>query len=517
MKKTMLFLLTVLLFALLACGVSAAALGDVDADGEITAADARLALRRAVELEDYAPGSEAFLACDADYDDAVTAADARLILRAAVELEDLSVRLPESARLDAHALTAFGREITLSARKTRFDDDTEELYGLWLGEGNAVLPYEEAASNSLVEFWTFGGREEVAKKGWTGLDRENDVLFFALEYEAPAPAILKSGGAAGDPVYYVLPDASGEPVLHEATFRERADGVIVIAENTRQTYVFGVPVFDRFGRVLGMIHAGYREESGGEILFAVIPASDYLGTELFVPESDDSLFCEMQGGFVDFALDEVTLKPGGVCVLPFTVDAPDPSVFSFYLDPGKGVDLEDLDDEILLLQVWTPPRDRSYGLLVISAVTKGWNVKIRGYNRAEKVKVGAVDVHISDDGSDFYLGLGPIADLGSRIGEPPHSVIVSENKISLRYGFTGLSMQETVDYLNTFVAYGFIPESPLPELREFTNTVQASYYFHNPELGCGILTRIHFRPEFDENGALTDVRSDDFDITITFD
>ena len=62
--------------------------GDVDGDGEITAADARLALRRAVDLEDYAPGSAEFLACDVDKDGDVTAADARLILRAAVDLED---------------------------------------------------------------------------------------------------------------------------------------------------------------------------------------------------------------------------------------------------------------------------------------------------------------------------------------------------------------------------------------------------------------------------------------------
>ena len=63
-------------------------LGDVDKDGEITAADARLALRRAVDLEKYAPGSDEFIACNVDKDAEVTAADARMILRAAVELED---------------------------------------------------------------------------------------------------------------------------------------------------------------------------------------------------------------------------------------------------------------------------------------------------------------------------------------------------------------------------------------------------------------------------------------------
>ena len=60
--------------------------GDVNQDGRVTAADARLALRRAVGLETYEEGSEKFLACDANGDGRITASDARLILRAAVGL-----------------------------------------------------------------------------------------------------------------------------------------------------------------------------------------------------------------------------------------------------------------------------------------------------------------------------------------------------------------------------------------------------------------------------------------------
>ncbi len=63
-------------------------LGDVDNDTKITASDARLALRRAVDQETYTPGSREFRACDVDKDGSVTANDARSILRAAVELED---------------------------------------------------------------------------------------------------------------------------------------------------------------------------------------------------------------------------------------------------------------------------------------------------------------------------------------------------------------------------------------------------------------------------------------------
>ena len=70
----------------------AAAPGDVDKDEKVTASDARLALRCAVGLEDYASGSEEFVAADVDFDEKVTASDARLILRAAVGLEELADR-----------------------------------------------------------------------------------------------------------------------------------------------------------------------------------------------------------------------------------------------------------------------------------------------------------------------------------------------------------------------------------------------------------------------------------------
>lgn len=63
-------------------------LGDVDDNGTITAADARLALRASVELEKLTETQT--LAADADKNGTITAADARLILRASVGLETLA-------------------------------------------------------------------------------------------------------------------------------------------------------------------------------------------------------------------------------------------------------------------------------------------------------------------------------------------------------------------------------------------------------------------------------------------
>ena len=65
-------------------------IGDVDGDAKVTSADARLALRASVELEQYAPFSAAFAAVDVNRNGAMEPADARLILRASVGLEQLT-------------------------------------------------------------------------------------------------------------------------------------------------------------------------------------------------------------------------------------------------------------------------------------------------------------------------------------------------------------------------------------------------------------------------------------------
>lgn len=63
-------------------------LGDVDMDGNITAADARLTLRYSVGLESFTGKMKA--AANVNRDNAITAADARTVLRASVGLEKIT-------------------------------------------------------------------------------------------------------------------------------------------------------------------------------------------------------------------------------------------------------------------------------------------------------------------------------------------------------------------------------------------------------------------------------------------
>lgn len=65
--------------------------GDIDKNGDITAADARLALRISVNLEKFAATSPEYKASDVDGKSGTTASDARLILRNSVSLEKLNL------------------------------------------------------------------------------------------------------------------------------------------------------------------------------------------------------------------------------------------------------------------------------------------------------------------------------------------------------------------------------------------------------------------------------------------
>ncbi len=60
-------------------------MGDADGDGKITAADARLILRRAAKLVVFTPEQEA--RADVDGDGKITAKDARMVLRVAAKLD----------------------------------------------------------------------------------------------------------------------------------------------------------------------------------------------------------------------------------------------------------------------------------------------------------------------------------------------------------------------------------------------------------------------------------------------
>lgn len=146
-KQFIIVLLAVCCALVFALCAGAAVLGDVDGNGSREAADARLTLRAAVGLEDYAPGSPEFAAADSNGDGVIDASDARAILRTAVELEVLpedpaAVTVgedfadPKADWADYDALIAAIRNETDPEKREALMHEAEDM----LMSGYCVLP-----------------------------------------------------------------------------------------------------------------------------------------------------------------------------------------------------------------------------------------------------------------------------------------------------------------------------------------------------------------------------------------
>ena len=174
MKKR---ILAILLCALLglscaAAPVSAALMGDLDADGALSAADARLALRAAVGLEEL--DAEKTKLADADGDGGLSAADARLILRAAVGLEALSERPDPGEEEETFDYDAIPDEAPAA------DETYAIAYVTDIGELKDD-GLNETAWNGVKRFASENGKTYKYYTPTYGGDEVDDMLYNAVE------------------------------------------------------------------------------------------------------------------------------------------------------------------------------------------------------------------------------------------------------------------------------------------------------------------------------------------------
>ena len=125
-------------------------LGDVDLDGNITAGDARLALRYVVDLE-HLP-DEALLYVDFDANGSVTASDARMILRVCVELEPLTEPKNNPVDREPHEPPAEEKHkqwLTAFSDAVNYDDLSSDMN--WLVDGLGVRSWWDGTQNLAAD------------------------------------------------------------------------------------------------------------------------------------------------------------------------------------------------------------------------------------------------------------------------------------------------------------------------------------------------------------------------------
>lgn len=118
--------------AILFANAGSIILGDVDGDGKVTPADARLALRAASKLETLE--SDAFIAADVDFNDKINAIDARAILRHAARLENLPEMPTEENSSDETTTDETTTDETTTEPANVVEDYPEAIKAFFAGE-----------------------------------------------------------------------------------------------------------------------------------------------------------------------------------------------------------------------------------------------------------------------------------------------------------------------------------------------------------------------------------------------
>ena len=249
-------------------------MGDLDENGEVTAADARLALRGAVGLERF-DGDRKTVA-DMNADKAVTAADARLILRTAVGLE-LTWRVGESVPPRLFFVSFYaqggtnapktqkktaGQDLTLSAAKpkrswsihfdanggsvSKTDKQVSAVFDSWNtaadGGGARYLPggvYRTDADLALYAVWTAAKAGDLpaptrdgfrftgwftAKEGGSRIDKDSAVSDNMTLF------------AHWDKAFTVVFDANGGSDAPNAQTKQKGQSVALNRKKPVKTY-----------------------------------------------------------------------------------------------------------------------------------------------------------------------------------------------------------------------------------------------------------------------------------------
>ncbi len=282
MKKLSIVLVFILSLSLLILPASANSLGDVDGSGVVDTADARLALRIAVDLEKDAAGSPRYTAADVDFSGAVDTADARTILRAAVGLQ----KLP--SQYSGKTLTS--KEIYKLASNYTFEIrvSTAEYSAIGSGfaisaDGLIVTNYHVVQDAETIQVFDLQNREYTVKQV-VAVDRKVDLAILRVKGTLTPAKLNTADYETGDTVY-TLGSANG----YTGTF---ANGVISNAAvdlpdfNPYVTYVqtsapisggnSGGPLIDEKGRVVAV--NTLTDEQGQNLNFA-IPSSYILALD----------------------------------------------------------------------------------------------------------------------------------------------------------------------------------------------------------------------------------------------
>lgn len=410
MKKISMFLVFVLLAVLLFVPVSANSLGDVNGNGRLEAADARLALRITVGLETYAPGTPQFAAADINGNGKVEAADARRILRSAVGLESLGAAQgkPLTSKEIYKMASAYTYEIRVS---------TDEYDAIGSGfaisaDGLIVTNYHVIGDANTIQVFDYQNQELTVSQV-VAFDRNKDLAILRVEGTLTPAQLNTNDYETGDTVY-TLGSANG----YTGTFANGviSNAAIVVPDyDPDMTFVqtsapisagnSGGPLIDEYGRVVAV--NTMTDEMGQNLNFA-IPSSYILALDRSRPmtvEAFSKAEYEFREIYVLFGEESVSMRRGGT------------SAYVFQVVSRQDYTLEVTSSSPALKTVLLT--DTGYPALEILAAGECENAVVTVYLKEDPAVKKEFTVSVSPQGEISFPGAEGTPDFGAVTGVVP--------------------------------------------------------------------------------------------------
>ncbi len=428
-KKLLAILLSAVCLLTPTLSAGAAAKGDVDADGKVTAADAREALRIAVGLSAAEQESDEFTAADADSDGRVTAADARLILRAAVGLETLRDAAP-GEKPDRRAVYAKANRFTVEIAVDT-DDYSALGSGFFISEdGRLVTNYHVVANAKKLEATDCDGNVYPVEQV-LGVDRDLDLAVLKVTGSFPYAELNKTDYETADTVYALgssqgLTSSFSEGMISNKSRELEGFPDTVYIQHTAAISEgnSGGPLMDEYGRVIGVNTMGAED---GQLLNFSVPISCLDRLDLSAPLSVEA-FHEAELNFKSLRLltketsETLHMKPGGFAAETLRIES------KTAVTPVVECDSDAVTAALYNYDIGSMLEVLGYGVTILTVTAKApcENATVTVYLKEAPEQRVTLTVTADAAGSVNYGGaLDIIPDFGAMTGIAPSSVDVS--------------------------------------------------------------------------------------------
>ncbi len=279
MKKICSLLLVAAIIMSCAVFSVAAEKGDIDADGKVTAADARLALRYSVSLDN--PDEEQIILADYNEDGSVTAADARIILRVSVGLsedgpsepEEKPEYVPSEKELLFYEALYNTAHPLLGAHPAAFENELLKNFQKWcclytigyvFRPALESLGYSKADVNRLAPRTFSADSLSKLLSNVLGFSWSDKFVVDTLPLYIPsllADYYIKNPDAADVYFLYDFYDDMIENKVYEHSEEDRANyqpriGDVLFISNKTRTYENGYPTVDHTAQIIDILDDG---------------------------------------------------------------------------------------------------------------------------------------------------------------------------------------------------------------------------------------------------------------------